>query len=130
MKQFLSTHLDSFGIFTSLLCAVHCSILPIILALGVFSGLSWMESHATEAIFLGLSVVFILTSLGSSYRNKHHNLLPLKMATVGLILFSLALILPHHLHIFTSTVGGLCIALSHYINMRLVKAASSKIAVL
>ena len=122
MKHFINTHLDSFGIFTSLLCAIHCSILPLILALGLFSSLSWMESHATEAVFLALSMVFILTSLGSSYRNKHRNLLPLKVASGGLLLFAMALFLPHEIHIISSTLGGLCVALAHFLNMRLLKA--------
>lgn len=122
MKQFFVTHLDRFGIITSLLCAVHCSVLPVILALGLFSGISWMDSHMMEFVFIGLSVVFIITSLGHSFIYKHRNALPLKVAIVGLGCIALALFSPHMMHVFTSTVGGLCIAVSHYLNIRLLKS--------
>lgn len=121
MKQFITTNLDRLGIFTSILCAIHCSVLPIVLAMGVFSGISWMDSHATEGIFLAFSVFFIFSSLYPSYKKKHQNRAPLMLAGIGFSLFGIGMFLPHSAHIVSSTLGGICVAISHFINLKLIK---------
>lgn len=124
MKQIITTYLDRLGIATSILCAIHCSVLPMVLAMGVFSGASWMDSHTTEAVFLSCSVFFVFSSLYPSYRKKHKNAMPLVIAGYGFAFFGIGMLLPHTYHIIFSTMGGLSVATAHFINLNLLKKLS------
>jgi phosphoglycerol transferase MdoB-like AlkP superfamily enzyme len=100
------------------LCALHCSIIPLIVLLGLGGSLSWMMSHEVELFFFVVSLSIAALSLIFSYF-KHRKASVIFIALIGFILF----IIGHEYltltpkTILTST-GGLCILLAHYLNLR------------
>ena len=111
--------LDKAGMFISGLCAVHCSILPIMLVLGLGSGFSWLLSHEVELIFLVVSLIIASYSLVEGYLKVHKHIGVIFLAIVGFV----SLIIGHEveflaLSIFLSTIGGLSILLAHLMNFR------------
>ena len=111
--------LDKAGMFISGLCAVHCSVLPILLILGLGSSFGWMLSHEVELIFLVVSLVIASFSLLEGYIKIHRNLGVIFLALIGFAF----LIIGHeievaYLNIFLSTIGGISILLAHLVNFR------------
>ena len=119
LRQFL----DRFGATGSLLCAVHCAVLPALLAVAPSLGLSFWLSDSVE-----LTVVIFVTLLGLSsliwgyYR--HRALLALAWLVPGLVLLWAGLLHPelHHSrvpHAVVMTLGGVLVGLAHVLNLRL-----------
>ncbi|MEE9371954.1 MAG: MerC domain-containing protein [Saprospiraceae bacterium] len=111
--------LDKAGMLVSGLCAIHCSILPILLVLGVGTGFGWMLSHEVELIFLIVSLLIASYSLVQGYIKVHRRIGIVVLAFIGFFL----LILGHEIEAFTlgivlSTVGGISILLAHLASFR------------
>ncbi len=114
---------DFFGFAASVLCAIHCAALPLILTFSTLSGLSFLANHKIEFAFLGISTVFVLWSLVPGYLSHHKNILPLVLGTLGLITVCASCFLPHGaLEHIMAVVGGMTIAISHIYNYRLSKS--------
>lgn len=111
--------LDLIGMSASIVCAAHCSILPLAITYGLLGG-SFMVGHGIfELLFIGVSVYLAVSSLYSSYRNFHKNILPIALFVLGLFSISLGLILHAGWEILLATLGGLVIATAHFLNYRL-----------
>lgn len=115
-------NLDKFGVFTSLLCAIHCSLLPIISSLLPLSGLSFFEKPEVEFSFIGLSLLIALYSLIPSYIKVHKTKTPSLIVLFGFGLIALGHIFhAESLEAYTSTFGALSIAYAHILNISLLK---------
>ncbi len=112
-------NLDIWGSIASLTCAIHCSILPIVLSFGILSGWSWLENEWIDFGFILISLFLVTWSLGSGYRSVHHIKTPLIIAICGFAIFAIGHFLFHELEIYLSTIGGLLITYSHYKNWKL-----------
>ncbi|MGB1217421.1 MAG: MerC domain-containing protein [Saprospiraceae bacterium] len=114
---------DFLGFAASILCAVHCAALPLILTFSTLSGLSFLANHTIEFVFLALSAVFVLWSLVPAYISHHKNAMPLVIGTIGLFIVFGSRFLPHGSleHVMTA-IGGVIIAVSHIYNYRLSKS--------
>ena len=110
---------DLLGITASLTCAVHCSVLPLAIAYGLLST-SFLSGHGTvEMVFIVISIVLAVYTLWGSFQNRHKNPLPLVLFGLGLIGIFAGL-LNHGSHeIILATSGGILIAFSHLLNIRL-----------
>jgi len=112
--------LDKVGMWLSGVCAIHCSVLPIMLAFGVGSSLGWMLSHEFEMIILIISLCVASYSLIEGYIKVHRNAKVILLAILGFAL----LVIGHEITIqylgaTLSTLGGVSILISHFINFRL-----------
>lgn len=112
--------LDKLGMWLSGACAIHCAVLPVMIAFGVGSGLSWMLNHEFELIFLSISLCIASYSLIEGYLRVHNNLSVVVLALIGFVM----LIIGHEMSSMAitailSTIGGMCILISHLINYRL-----------
>jgi len=118
------TNIDKFGVVASLICAVHCSVLPIITSLLPLSGLSFFEKPAVEFGFIGTSLIIALYSLIPSYLKVHRSITPSLIVLFGFSLISFGhLSNLEYLEAYTSTLGGISIALAHVLNIALLKKA-------
>lgn len=123
MKEPRNSLLDRFGAAGSLLCAVHCAVLPALLALAPSLGLSfWLSDGVEQAV-----VVFVtflgLFSLAWGYR-RHRMVHALALLASGLALLWAGLLHDglHHApvpHAVVMTLGGVLVALAHLLNLRL-----------
>lgn len=117
--RFSKINPDFLGFSASIICAVHCLLIPFVLTLGLFGGLSWFHDPLLEWGFILTSVVIACWSLIPSYTQNHHDNLPLLIAVAGCICLLLGRFSVGEWEHFIAALGGLLIALAHFINWKL-----------
>ena len=115
--------LDRFGATGSLLCAVHCALIPVALAAVPSLGLSAWLGDGVERTLIVFVTLLGLSSLLWGYR-LHRTLHALGLLLAGLALLWAGLLYAplHHSqipHAVVMTVGGVLVGLSHLMNLRL-----------
>ena len=118
---------DRIGFAASFVCAVHCALLPLALALMPTLGLSaggWVDIDQAVTVFATLLGV---TTLTIGWR-RHRAFRAWMLLLPGLALVWVGAFSPLHdhglLHAVLMTVGGLLIAGAHLLNLRLTHAAA------
>lgn len=113
---------DRVGATASFLCAVHCALLPFVLALLPLLGLEFLANHAFERGFVLFAATLATLTLVGGYR-RHRQRLPLMLVAPGLALLvsgvAVDLDTRTALHSVLVTCGGLLVALAHVVNLRL-----------
>ena len=112
---------DRIGTVASFLCAIHCAVLPFVLALLPLLGLNFLADHRFERGFVLFACVLALTSLIGGFR-RHHQPIALMLAIPGLLLLLLGVTFAENysiaLHSVLVTCGGLLVASAHFLNLR------------
>lgn len=112
---------DRIGAAASFLCAIHCALLPFVLALLPFVGLEFLADHRFERGFVMFASVLALVALIRGFR-RHQRPLPLILAIPGLALLLLGVTYAESysivLHSVMVTCGGLLLASAHFVNLR------------
>lgn len=112
--KFFHFHADSLGFAASLLCALHCALMPLVLSLSLYSGATWLLSPWLEWAFIGASFGIASWALLRGYRWQHGHWQALALAGIGFTLLLLGR-QAAQAHIFSAT-GGVLIAGVHYFN--------------
>ncbi|MBC6941313.1 MAG: MerC domain-containing protein [Xanthomonadales bacterium] len=116
--------IDRFGAGASLLCALHCAALPLIVVALPMLGLGFLADHRFEQGFVAFASTLAVTSLGLGFR--HHR----RLQPFGLLLPAIALLLggvwfgAEHfarIHVVLVTLGGCLLAGAHVANLRLAQ---------
>ncbi len=115
--------LDRLGTYGSLLCAIHCALLPVAMALLPALGLLSMGSDRFEQAFVLFATLLGLFSLVQGYR-RHRAVRALTLLVPGLGVLWLAVLYPPlHAsvipHAVAMTFGGTLVGLAHLANLRL-----------
>ena len=114
---------DTLGIATSLVCAIHCAILPLLLTSLPLFGINIIHNNFFEAGMIALAFLIGSIALFHGYRRHHHRLLPLLIFSTGFILlvskeifvtYETALLIPAVLFILTA----------HFFNYRFCRKAN------
>lgn len=119
----LRTLIDRFGALWSLLCAVHCAVLPLVLVLAPSFALGvWWDDQVERITVIVVSVVVTL-SLGLGHL-RHRGWSALALMVPGLLLMWSALLIPavHQsvpAHALAMACGGVLVGLAHLANLRL-----------
>ncbi|MCD9028237.1 MerC domain-containing protein [Luteimonas sp. BDR2-5] len=121
-------HADRFGFAASLLCAVHCALFPVLLALLPAFGLSlggWID---VDQAFVVFATLLGATTLTLGYR-RHRAFRAWALLLPGLALVWAGAFTPLHDHSITHaavmTLGGLLLAGAHLWNLRLTHASAT-----
>ena len=114
---------DKFGAFGAIVCAVHCALLPFLLAILPTLGLGVFASHEVEFLYVAFATALALVSLVQGYR-RHRVVRALSFAVPGLLTVWTGVLLPaihDHVvaHAIVMTCGGTLIAVAHLINLKL-----------
>lgn len=115
----LSGRLDGAGMVASVLCAIHCALLPLAITLLPLWGLEFLAEEGVELFMIGLACIIGITSLGVSFKKHHRRKMPLVLLSAGF-----GLILVGHslgsegLEPVLIPLGGFTIAAAHYVNWR------------
>lgn len=113
---------DRFGATASFLCAIHCALLPFVIALLPTLGLGFLADHALERGFVVFACLLALTMLGLGYRrHRRPNALFLLLPAVLLLLAGVLVDSDRAVvaHAWLVTTGGSLLALAHLVNLRL-----------
>jgi len=117
---------DRLGAAAAFLCAIHCALLPFVLALLPLLGLGFLAGHTFERNFVLFACMLATVSLVAGYR-RHGRPLPLCLALPGLLLLLVGVIFAANysivLHSVMVTCGGLLVASAHFVNLRLDRRA-------
>lgn len=118
--------LDRIGMTASTLCAVHCAVVPLLLTFLPLAGLGFLANPVFEmgmiivALLLGVSSIFL------AYFRTHRKLLPLILLLIGFAIIILGhLFIKGWVEAIVVPVGGLTIAIAHFVNFKYVGACST-----
>lgn len=114
--------LDRLGAFGSLLCALHCAAIPLVIALAPSFGAAWLGG-GFELGFVVFATGLGLFSMFWGYR-RHGAVRALGLLVPGLALLWLGILYqPLHEslvpHALAMTLGGTLVGLAHLANLRL-----------
>ena len=113
---------DRFGATASFLCAVHCALLPIIIAALPALGLSFLANHRFERGFIAFASVLAMTTFIVGYR-RHRRFHAFWFLVPGLLFLTAGVVVDFDNNAFAHAVlvsiGGTLVAVSHLTNLRL-----------
>jgi hypothetical protein len=119
---------DRLGFAASFLCAIHCALLPLALALIPVLGLKLGGVIDLDQAFVVFATLLGVTTLGLGYR-RHRAFRAWAFLLPGLLLIWLGAFGPLHdhgvVHTVMMTVGGLALAVAHLLNLRLSHRAAA-----
>lgn len=114
--------IDIIALTSSLICAIHCAAIPIVLSFSSLSSLHFLENPYIEWSFITMGVVFIFLSLWPSYKRSHHNTKPLCYAGIGFFLIAMGRFeFTEMWEVGNTVVGALLVSTAHYFNWKLLK---------
>jgi MerC mercury resistance protein len=121
-------HLDGAGIATSVLCAAHCLLAPLLVAMLPLVGLNFLLEETTEWMLVGFSTTLAFVSLVPSYIRRHRRCRPLALFGAGVLLLFPARVWFEewpNLEVAAAVSGAVFIATAHFLNHRLCRACVS-----
>ncbi|HJP99833.1 MAG TPA: MerC domain-containing protein [Rhodanobacteraceae bacterium] len=112
--------MDRVGATASMLCAVHCALLPFVLALLPLIGLEFLAGHTFERIFVGCAAALACASILTAYR-RHRRPHALFLMVPGIVLLLCGVSVDLDVHVLLHTVavvcGGVLVASAHATNL-------------
>ena len=121
------------GMWASIICAIHCTIVPLFAILIPTTGVYLFINETYEFVLLCLSLLFNITNVCFGYR-QHKSNKAVALLALGLFLFVVGRLLHHHNHhagfqfdLFNlfMILGGILMALSSLMNDRMCKHCKS-----
>ncbi|MFT3948175.1 MAG: MerC domain-containing protein [Agriterribacter sp.] len=117
MSARLKINYDRLGIFTSIACAIHCTLLPLFISSLPFLGIDILEHKGIEWSMIGLAFLFGIVSLYHGYKQHHHRLLPVLLFGAGFSFLILnQLTGEQYIYLFIP-LSALCIISAHSLNI-------------
>jgi MerC mercury resistance protein len=113
---------DRFGATASFLCAVHCALLPLVIAALPAIGLSFLANHEFERVFIAFASALAATTLIVGFR-RHRRFRAFWFLVPGILLLWAGIAVDFDrsatAHAVLVSMGGTLVALSHLTNLRL-----------
>lgn len=113
---------DRFGATASFLCAVHCALLPLVLAALPALGLSFLANHRFEHGFIAFASVLALSTLVFGFR-RHRSFRAFWFLVPGIMLLAAGIVVDFDnaaiAHAVLVAIGGTMVTLAHLTNLRL-----------
>jgi tetrahydromethanopterin S-methyltransferase subunit C len=114
---------DALGVATSLACAIHCAVLPLVITSLPLFGINLIHNNFFEAGMITLAFFIGSFSLYHGYKKHHHNALPLFVFAAGFIcLVSKQFYKQHEVWILVPAV--LLIISAHFLNYYFCRKAN------
>lgn len=117
--------LNKTGAFASLLCAIHCALMPLLITLLPLVGLGFLATEPVEWALVATSAVLGVSALRLGYR-EHGKRRALAVLAVGLTLLVLGRVSEARewgaWGVPVLVIGGCTVALSHVFNARLCRS--------
>lgn len=113
---------DALGIATSVACAIHCAILPLVLSSLPLFGINIINNAVFEYGMIFLALCVGLYSLWHGYKKHHHSSIPITLFATGIsMLFMKQIFHAHFLYFLIPAV--ILIVSAHWINYQSCKKA-------
>lgn len=108
---------DAFGITTSLACAIHCAVLPLLLSSLPLFGVNIIDNLRFEFFMIALAFVIGSYSLYHGFKKHHHSFKPFVLFTIGISLL-VAKQVWHSQQLLFLIPAVIFIILAHFINYK------------
>jgi MerC mercury resistance protein len=109
--------LDALGALASGLCAAHCVLVPLAVALMPYAGWQALESSAFDAGFVAFATLFGAVALGAgTCRHRLRWTAPMYVVSVSMLVCGLLASHQGWLHAVLLALGGALMALTHLLN--------------
>ena len=110
-------NLDKVGIGASLLCAIHCALLPILFTTLPLMGVELLENENLELGFISFSLIVGCFALYNGYRKHHHSVLPacVFVAGIAFLLFA-SFWLEDSMETIVKITGAVFVITAHILN--------------
>ena len=109
---------DGLGIFTSVACAIHCAILPLLVASLPLFGVNIIHNNIFEWSMISIAFAVGAYALYHGYLKHHRSYLPMAVFSTGII-FLIAKQIFHSWEIILLIPAVIFIISAHFINYRL-----------
>lgn len=111
---------DALGIATSLVCAIHCALLPLFLSSLPLFGVNIIQNIRFEYFMIALAFAVGIYALYHGFKKHHHSWWPIGLFSIG-ILFLVVKVNFHDLEyvLLIPSVGLIIVA--HYLNFKLCR---------
>lgn len=114
----LKLNWDGLGIATSLACAIHCAVLPLILTSLPLFGVNIIHNSFFEWTMIAIAFLVGTYSLYHGYIKHHRSLMPVIIFAIGFVFLATKQFLHDYESYFLIPAVTLIIS-AHYINYRL-----------
>ena len=119
----LQVNLDALGFVTSVACAIHCAVLPLVLTSFPLFGINIINNNFFEAGMIILAFAIGSFALYHGYKRHHHRFLPLIIFSAGFIfLVSKQIFLAYEIWLLIPAV--IFILSAHFFNYRFCRKAN------
>jgi len=109
---------DALGIGTSVLCAIHCALLPVLMSTLPVFGINIIHNLFFEWGMIALAFVVGSYSLFHGYIKHHRSFKPVLLFSIGFVFLILKQFFFQHDILFL-LIAVTCIISAHYYNYRL-----------
>lgn len=119
--SFFAHLVDRFGAGASFVCALHCALLPLVIAVLPALGLSFLADHRFEHAFIAFASTMALSALIVGFR-RHQQFRAFWFLVPGIALLCAGIVVELDqtvVHALLVASGGSLIALAHLTNLRL-----------
>ena len=113
---------DALGIATSVACAIHCAILPLILTSLPIFGVNIINNYFFEYGMILIAFLVGAFALLHGYRKHHHKKLPLTIFSIGIFFLVLKETF-HDYHIWLLVPAVTMIITAHFLNFNYCRKA-------
>ena len=111
---------DKAGFILSLICAIHCASMPLLIAVIPLIGADFLHNPVLEITLIGTAVVIAGSILIKDYRQVHKNFTPLFLLLLGVVAkLSGIFVFGHQYEPVIITSGAAFILLAYIANWRL-----------
>lgn len=117
---FFKINWDALGVATTVACAIHCAILPLVISSLPVFGINIIDNSAFEYGMIGLAFIIGFIALYHGYKKHHHSVLPIIIFTIGIIFLVLKQIW-HSYQLYFLFPAVCCILLAHFYNYKLCR---------
>jgi hypothetical protein len=114
----LKLNWDGLGIATSLACAIHCAVLPLILTSLPLFGVNIIHNSFFEWTMIAIAFLVGTYSLYHGYIKHHRSLMPVIIFAIGFVFLATKQFL-HDYESYLLIPAVTLIISAHYINYRL-----------
>jgi hypothetical protein len=121
LPMFTKINLDALGVTASVLCAIHCAILPLVVASLPVFGINIVHNSLFEYGMIGLAFVVGTVALWHGFTRHHHRLIPWLLFSGGMIALIAKQIWPNWELAFLP-VAVLLVVSAHMLNYRWCRA--------
>ncbi len=122
MKHFFTLHIDAFGFTASVLCAIHCMGVPILLTVSTWGWLEILVDPSIEMSVLVISAILAIVSIVPSYFRHHRSMKAIVLVALGFVLIAIGRLETDRIsEILFTSIGATVVGSAHYVNWRLYR---------